>query len=360
LDEPKIETGLDASNSPIDPRIQLLRLLSILFGAVVVLIAIGFAAWGAMALWYRAPFDEPVRTALGAFWGALMLAALIAFFTRLRRHALILMCAAITALLVWWSTLLPSNARDWAPEVAHTVRGAVVGDTLTLTDVRNFDWRSESDFTPRWETRDYDLSKLISVDLIADYWAGEAIAHTIVSFGFNDGRYLAWSIELRKTQGEAWSALAGFFKESELITLAGDERDLIRLRTNIRGEDLRLYRLNADPALARKALLAYVDEANALAVEPQWYNTATTNCTTMVFKIARIVEPGFPLDWRIFISGYFPDYAYAHDALDQSLPFADLRERAKIAARAKAADAAPSAEFSKAIRVGIPGIPARL
>ena len=134
-----------------------------------------------------------------------------------------------------------------------------------------------------------------------------------------------------------------------------NDRDLIRLRTNIRGEDLRLYRLNASPAVARKALLAYVAEANDLADHPRWYDTATTNCTTAVFNIARVVEPGFPLDWRILLSGYFPDYAYDHHALDTSLPFAELRERAKISARAIAADAAPSAEFSRAIRAGVPG-----
>ena len=266
------------------------------------------------------------------------------------------MAIAIAALLAWWSTLLPARERDWAPDVARTVHGAVTGDTLTLTDVRNFEWRTESDFTPRWETRSYNLSKLVSVDLIADYWAGEAIAHTLVSFGFSDGRFLTWSIELRRARGQTFSALAGFFKQSELVTLAGDERDLIRLRTNVRGEDLRLYRLNADPQIARKALLAYVEEANDLAAEPRWYNTATTNCTTVVFKIARIVEPSFPLDRRIFLSGHFPDYAYDHHALDQSVPFVELRERAKIAARAKAADAAPSADFSKAIRAGVPGI----
>ena len=333
-----------------------MRFLRTFLIAIAALIAIGFGVWGTLALWYRAPFPPPFDIWLCALWGVVMLGALIGLVAGWRRQGLAAMTIAIAVLLGWWSTLLPSNARDWAPDVAHTVRGEVTGDALTLTDVRNFEWRSESDLTPRWETRSYDLSKLVSVDLIADYWAGEAIAHTLVSFGFSDGRFLTWSIELRRVRGQAWSALAGFFKESELITLVGDERDLIRLRTNVRGEDLRLYRLKVDPDLARKALLAYVAEANELAGTPQWYNTATTNCTTAVFKIARIVEPGFPLDWRILLSGYLPDYAYDHHVLNSGLPFAELRERAKIAARAKAADAAPSAAFSKAIRVGVPGV----
>lgn len=335
-----------------------MRFLRALLIAIAVLIAVGFGGWGAVALWYKTPLPPPLRIGVCAIWLAVMLAAGLALLAGRRRQGVGLGAAAIVLLLAWWSTLAPSGERDWAPEVARTVHGEVAGDALTLTDVRNFDWRSETDFTVRWETRRYDLSQLASVDLIADYWMGEAIAHVFVSFGFSDGRFLAWSVELRKTRGQAWSALAGFFKQSELVALAGDERDLIKLRTNVRGEDLRLYRLNVAPDLVRKALLAYVEEANKLAVEPRWYDTATTNCTTAVFKIARMVEPGVPLDWRVLISGYFPDYAYDHHALDDGVPFAELRERSKISARAKGADAAPSAEFSKAIRVGVPGIPA--
>ena len=335
---------------PKEPIVSLLRALPI---AVFVLVAIAFGAWGTLALYYRAPFPGPALAPC-ALWAAVMLGGLIGFFTRRRRLALAVMAGLAIAILAWWATLRPSGDRDWAPDVARAVRGAVSGDTLTLTDARNFDWRSESDFTPRWETRRYDLSGLVSVDLIADYWAGEAIAHTMVSFGFADGQYLIWSVELRRVRGRAWSALAGFFKEAELVTIAGDERDLIGLRTIVRGEDLRLYRLKATPAQAREALLAYVDEANDLAARPRWYNTATTNCTTAVFRIARIVEPGFPLDWRILLSGYFPDYAYDHGALDRSLPFAELRARASLSARAKAAGAEGSAAFSQAIRAGLP------
>jgi hypothetical protein len=329
-----------------------LRRLAAVF---LVLIALGFAVWGALAFWYRAPIP-PLRLVLVVIWLALMIGVMFWLAKGHAWRAGTILAVAIAALLGWWATLAPSNERDWAPDVTRSVRGEIAGDVLTLTNVRDFEWRSESDFTPRWETRRYDLAKLASVDLVADYWMGEAIAHILVSFGFSDGQYLVWSIELRRVRGQSFSALAGFFKSSELVTLAGDERDFLRLRTNVRDEDLRLYRLNANPAEARSALLAYVEEANDLAAQPRWYNTATTNCTTVVFKIARIVEPSFPLDWRILASGYFPDYAYDHGALDRSLPFVQLRNKSRISARAKAADAASSPEFSKAIREGVPGI----
>ncbi len=333
---------------------RFLRAVSI---SAFALVAIGFGVWGALALWYRAPFAPALQISVAAIWVAVMLGVLVGFFIGPRRLALAILAAAIAMLLAWWSTLLPASDRDWAPDVAHTVQGAMAGDTLTLTNVRNFEWRTESEFTARWETRRYDLSKLVSIDLIADYWAGEAIAHTMVSFGFSDGQFLVWSIEMRRLKTQSYSAVAGFFKHAELVILAGDERDMIRLRTNVRPEDLRLYRLRSSPEVARRALLTYVDEANELAKEPRWYNTATTNCTTVVFNIAKVVEPDIPHDPRVVLSGYFPDYAYDHKALDQSLPFAELRERAKISTRAKAADTAQSAAFSQAIRAGIPGIP---
>lgn len=332
------------------------RILRALLLLVYALLILSLGAWGTLALWYRLPFGPEVRTGAAIAWALLMLGLLVALFIAPRNRVMGSFVIAVSMLLGWWSTLQPSNARDWAPDVARTVRGEINGDILVLTDVRNFDWQTQADFTPRWEVRTYDLSQLVSMDLIADYWDGEAIAHTMVSFGFSDGRYLVWSVEMRRRRSDVFSAIAGFFKQAELAILAGDERDMVRLRTNIRPEDLRVYRLTTGPVVAREALLAYVAEANDLADKPRWYNTATTNCTTVVFKIAKAVEPGVPLDWRVMVSGYFPDYAYDHGALDQSLPFPELRERAKLSARAKAADTEPSAEFSKAIRAGVPGI----
>jgi hypothetical protein len=164
--------------------------------------------------------------------------------------------------------------------------------------------RSDQDFDQRWEQRTYDLSQLHDVDLILSYWSGEAIAHLIVSFGFDDGKRLDFSIETRKERGEEYSAIAGFFKQYELVIIAADERDIVRVRSYVRGEDVRIYRLRMPPEYARQLLQEYVDDVNVLSREPRWYNTATGNCTTPAFGMIRTLRPGLPLDYRILLSGY--------------------------------------------------------
>ena len=258
----------------------------------------------------------------------------------------------IALVFAWWSTIRPSNDRDWQPDVARNVTATIDNDRLVVDNVRNFNWRSDQDFEQRWEQRSYDLSQLQDVDLILSYWSGEAIAHLIVSFGFADGRRLDFSIETRKERGEEYSTIAGFFKQYELVIIAADERDIVRVRSNVRGEDVRIYRLRMPPEYARRLLQEYVDDVNDLSRQPRWYNTATGNCTTLVFGMVHTLRPGLPLDYRILLSGYLPNYAYDIGATDTSIPFEQLRALARIHDKAKEADGDP--DYSRLIRVGIP------
>lgn len=217
-------------------------------------------------------------------------------------------------------------------------------------DVRNFVWRSDSDFEPNWETRSYDLSKLKGLDLIMSYWSGEAIAHTIVSFGFSDGQQLAFSIEIRKEKTESYSALAGFFRAYELSFIAADERDVVGVRTNVRGEDVRIYRLRVSPSQTRALLLEYIAEANDLARAPRFYNSLTTNCTTQIFRMVRAIQPGLPLDYRILLAGYVPQFIYDRGAMAAGFPFDVLRDQSHIRGKAQSTDP----DFSRMIRQGVP------
>jgi Domain of unknown function (DUF4105) len=324
--------------------------------ACLALLIAGMTAWAGLAIYYSDLSGERLRLGLA---GAFALGTLAAFlFLPNRRRTLLGFLAAFAVVLLWWSSIEPSNERDWQAEVAVLPYATRDGDRVTLHNVRNFDYRTEQDFAPRYDDRTFDLSALDAVDLIAVYWAGDAIAHIMVSFGFA-GDHVAFSIETRKEKGEPYSSLAGFFKKYELIYVVGDERDLIRVRTNYRRPQERayLYRTRMNPANGRRLFLEYIMKINQLRERPEFYNTLTTNCTTDVWSLARALSDQVPLDRRVLLSGYFPEYAYDLGSLDTSVPFEKLKSISLINDRAHAADAAP--DFSQRIREGLPRPPVR-
>jgi Domain of unknown function (DUF4105) len=318
---------------------------------IAALVAVA-SAWSALALWYKAPGGRAARNAASAAWLVLAAACLIALWHGSLAIALPAFAAAYAGLLIWWIGLSPSNDREWADDVAQMVRGTVNGDLVTLQNVRNFAWRSEVDYTPRWETRSYDLARLIALDMIVSYWSRRTIAHMLISFGFDDGTHVVFSVEIRREKSESFSEIGGFFKEFELCIIAADERDIVRLRTNVRREETFLFRLKLPVSAMRSLLLAYVEEANTLARVPRFYHTITGNCTTLVWRmLKRIVQP-LPFSYRVLLSGYLPEYVYEVGALDRRYPIEELRALGYISERARGSD--QSAEFSRDIREGVP------
>jgi len=218
--------------------------------------------------------------------------------------------------------------------------------------VRNFKYRSESDYDQRWETRTYDLDRLRGVDLFLSFWGPTQIAHTIVSWEFDDGQHLAISIETRKEKGESYSALRGFFHQYELYYVVADERDLVGLRTNCRGEQVYLYRIRIPRPQARALLVDYLNEVNLLAEHPRWYNALTQNCTTTIRGHAQNAGAGGRLNWKLIANGHLDQLLYERGQIYSDLPFADLRARSDITEKAKAAGDSP--DFSARIRQGLP------
>jgi hypothetical protein len=324
---------------------------AVLARLVSIILVLPVLAWAAAALWFDGPASRPVAGVLAAAFAVAALAVLLWPASRIRGIALsIVLVAGVAA---WWVRLEPSNERSWQRDVAQLTSAEIQGDRVTLHNVRNFDYRSESDYTERWETRSYDLSEVVGADLYLCSWGSPWIAHTIVSWEFADGDHLAVSIETRKETHEAYSAVRGFFRQFELYYVVADERDVVRLRTNYRGDQCRLYRLSNPPEQARAVLLDYLEEINRLAEAPEWYNAATHNCTTTIRHHAQHVGAGNPWDWRVLVNGSIDQMGYERGTIDQSLPFAELRERSHINARAQAAGDAP--DFSGRIRVGLPG-----
>ena len=314
---------------------------------------IGMTTWGTLAIYYS-NLPPMVREACSVFYAFTAVGVLV--WVRPWRRAVAVFLAGFAVVLLGWLAIPARNDRNWQPDVAVLPYATFEGDLVTVHNIRNFDYRSETDFTPAYYDKTFDLRKLESVNLIAVYWMGPAIAHTFLSFGFDGGDHLAISIETRKEQGEEYSTIKGFFKQYELYYVVADERDVIRLRTNYRKdppEDVYLYRSHGPIENGRRLFLEYLREINLLKEEPEFYNTVTTNCTTTIWQNTRINPDHLHFSWKILLSGYVPEYMYEVGRLDTSLPFPELKARSLINSRAQAADQDP--DFSRRIREGLPG-----
>jgi len=330
------------------------RLFFIVLKLLLTLVLLGTAIWGAGFLLFRLSGATATIAAIG--FGIAAMAALVGVWTSDLRLPLGF-AAVFVALLGWWSSFQPSHDRDWIPELARLPTIAREGDAITVSNLRHFHWRTEADYDQIWEARRYNLAAVTGADIFLTYWSGEAIAHLLVSFTFSDSVPLTFSIEVRREKGEEWSALAGFFRSYEMAYVASDERDIVGLRTHARREDARLFRLSASAAQARDLLLAYATDINDLAAKPRWYNTLTTNCTTVVYHLVSSVAPGWkfslPLDPRVLLSGYLPGYLQQIGAIRQDIPLDELVRLARIGDHARTLSL-DDPQFSAKIREGVP------
>jgi len=306
--------------------------------------------WAIGALW----FDFPMRGLKHAAAFLYILGVIVLLiFGRGQWRRIAVLAGGFVAVLVCWLSLKPSNNRPWQPDVGEMPWAEIDGDRVTLHNVRNCEYRTETDYTARWETRTVDLSHLRGLDIALNYWGSAWMAHPIASFQFDNAPPVCFSIETRKEIGETYSAVGGLYRQFELVYVCADERDVLRVRTNYRqGEEVFLYHTTAKPEAARQRFLEYVTAMNELKAQPRWYNAATTNCTTSI-RTQRAASDRAPWDWRMLFNGFGDEMMYEHGLLAGGLPFAELKQQALINDAAKAADAAP--DFSQRIRAGRAG-----
>ena len=328
------------------------RCLRGLLFVLLVLAVAGMAGWCALWLWLSPIPNEALRIALAA---AFALATLIAFiFFKRRWITLAVFVVVFAGLVAWYYSIPPSNDRVWDPTVAVQPSVSVNGDLVTIRNIRNFEYRTATDFTPRYYDKTFDLDKLQSVDFMSVTWGMPSIAHVIVSFGFGGDDFVAFSIEMRNKKDQPSSMVKSFFRQYELIYVVADERDVIRLRTNFREpqEDVELYRLRMPVENARKLFLSYVEKVDSLSKSAEWYNTLEENCTTGVLHRVKSYGGKARYNWKILLSGYTAEYLYDMSAIDTSMPFAQLRKISYI--NPKSAAITDLTNYSEKIREGLP------
>ena len=269
---------------------------------------------------------------------------------------LVALATLFLGVVAWWLAIPPSHDRPWRPEVAVMPRAIIDGDRVRITGVRNFDYRTRNDFTVRYEEREVWLSHLTGVDFYVSYWSEGLVGHTFLSFIFDNAPPLSISIETRPEVGEGFNPIASMFKQFELIYVVGDERDLVGVRTNHRGEMVYLYRLNTSADDARQLLLVYLERINELADRAEFYHLLSNSCTINIIRYANAAGRIGQFDIRHLFNGLIDSYLYHSGRVDTTLPFDELRRRSLINEAAQAADGAP--DFSQRIRASLPA-PAR-
>lgn len=269
---------------------------------------------------------------------------------RLLRIAFVSVAAVALAYLLLVALVRPSNDREWSLDQDRLATVEIAGDSVTLRNVRNAVYRSTQDFDVHWEDRRLDLRRLESVWFVVEpfaTWRGPA--HTFLSFGFDDGQYIAISAEIRRERGEAFSPFKGLLRQYELIYIVGDERDLIGLRANHRRDDVYLYPVRTTAASMRALLLSMLDRVNALATQPEFYNTLSNNCTSNIVDHIELITPGrVPFSFKTLLPAYADDLAFDLDLIDTPLPRESYRAAHQINDLALAH--ADREDFSKGIR----------
>jgi hypothetical protein len=339
--------GADSTKARANWRTRSLRWL---FSPVRFLVLSLLVTWATLAVYYSNLPWPWMRLALAVAFTAFSVWAL--WLTRRPRMSWAF-AGLFLVVLVWFISIRPSHDRPWRPEVAVLPRAVVDGDRVRITGFRNFDYRSRDDFTERWEEHEVSLSQLTSLDFFISYWSVGPVAHTFVSFNFDDAPPVCVSIEIRPEVGENFAPVPALFKQFELIYVVGAERDIVGVRASHRNEEVYLYHIRAAPENVRRLFLVYLDRINELADRPEFYNLLTNNCTVNIVRYANAAGRVGRWDIRHLLNGWADRYLYDAGLVDTSLPFEDLRRRARINDAARAAGDGP--DFSRRIRESLPG-----
>jgi len=327
----------------------MLEYLRWLFAGIGFLCRVVLIGWATLALYYSNLPWPWLRLVMALAFVAFGIWAL--WLTR-RPRMFLAFAGVFLSVLVWWLCIRPSHDRQWRPEVAVMPRAIIDGDRVRITGVRNFDYRTQNDFTVRYEEREVSLSHLTSVDFFVSYWKVGPVGHTFLSFVFDNAAPICISIETRPEMGEAFSPIASLFKQFELIYIVGDERDIVRVRTNFRDEEVYLYRLRTSSENVSRLFLVYLDRINELADHAEFYHLLSNSCTVNIVRYANAAGRVGQFDIKHLLNGFIDRYLYRAVLVDRTLPFEELRRRSRINDAALAADNTP--DFSQRIRASLP------
>ena len=321
----------------------------------IVTVVIFSSIWALLFIWIHQPLHQVFSYGLMLLW--LLLACFTIYgiiqqqtwrYPTLGAYGM----ALVIAISIFFS-LEPKNDRLWQDETENIIQFQFIDGTVEIQNIRNFIWRSNTDYDIQWQTQRYDLEQLEKIDLVVSHFMQGPIAHVFISFGFKNGEHLAFSLEVRQEHDEGFSTIGGFFRQYELAMVVGDENDLIFTRSNIRDEQVYIYPIDMNQTEIQMLFLEYLNKANRLQHTPTWYNTYVSNCTTILFDLMEHAVGQIPRDYRVTLPGLIPNYLYDKKVLDNRLSLEQWKEKAHINPRIQHIqdiEQISNVEFSKLIR----------
>lgn len=247
---------------------------------------------------------------------------------------------AVVGLLViflgWYFLDKPSLKGDWQEQLAVISTAEFKGNQVIVRNVRNFRYYpTEADMHPNYYDKTYDLNQIKKVWYVTEpFNENKVAAHTFVSFEFNNGDFLAISVEARKTKGQKYSTLKGMLHSYPLVYVAADERDVVLLRANLRKDKVYVYPAKLEkPENAKLLLTDMLKEMNRLTTtDPVWYNTLFANCTSRIASHVNRLTPGriSAFSWQLWLTSSADELALKRGLLDTSLPIEKAREKYNI------------------------------
>ena len=263
--------------------------------------------------------------------------------------ALLLVVALAGASILVAALRTPSHEGQWKAEYARLPSAQLAGDEARITNVRDFVFDPDGALKEaRYHDRDYDLSQLETLWYGISHFTDYGLAHTFLSFGFADGRYVTFSFEARQETDQSYNPIRGVFGAYELILIVSEERDVIGRRTHIWGQEVYLYQVTAAPEKIRALFEKLLIRVNEIHDQPEFYHTLTDNCTVSLWRYSqRISKLRLYTHPKLLLPGYSDEVAYDLGLIANDRPFEEVRAAAKIDPSAFAYD---DPEYSKRLR----------
>ena len=309
-----------------------------------------FSLWAAGAIYYLLWLPEWMRPVCCASF----VIGFTAWIWRSKHRHKTRAILAASIVVIYLLTLLirPSNDRNWADDQTRVAKVEIADGVVTISNFRNFHYRSETDFDPIFETKTFRLEDLDSVSLIVQkFTPSEGLAHVMLSFGIrreflseetseSEQSYFSLSIEVRREKGESYGPIKGVYRNYEVTHVIGDERDLVGVRTVHRPQDrVWLYALNATDEQVQQLFLGFVDRIKHLESNPEFYHTFLNNCANGITRQTYELTPE-PINWldlRIVMPGFSDSFAFENGLIGdaRTQDFEQIKGNARIDEQAR-------------------------